>query len=150
MAWSADARHLARDFLFEVLVRTFWAVAAGAAAGGVSRYYLSLAIHNRVGAAFPWGTLLVNVTGSLLLGFLMRYAIATPSVSAELRLLLTTGFCGGYTTFSTFSYETAMLMEDGQYERAATYAVASVLVALVATACGFLLARELISFRARI
>lgn len=131
-------------------MRTFWAVAVGAAAGGVSRYYLSLAIHNRVGAAFPWGTLLVNVTGSLLLGFLMRYAIATPSVSAEMRLLLTTGFCGGYTTFSTFSYETAMLMEDGQYERAATYAVASVIVALIATACGFLLARELIAFRARV
>lgn len=150
MAQNADARHLARDFLFEVLVRSFWAVAVGAAAGGVSRYYLSLAVHNRVGATFPWGTLLVNVTGSLLLGFLMRYAIATPGVSAEMRLLLTTGFCGGYTTFSTFSYETAMLMEDGQYERAATYAVASVLVALIATACGFLLARELISFRARV
>ena len=150
MAPGADARHLARDFLFEVLVRTFWAVAVGAAAGGVSRYYLSLAIHNRVGAAFPWGTLLVNVTGSLLLGFLMRYTIATPSVSAEVRLLLTTGFCGGYTTFSTFSYETAMLMEDGQYERAATYAVASVIVAIIATACGFLLARELITFRARV
>jgi CrcB protein len=131
-------------------VRTFWAVAVGAAAGGVSRYYLSLAIYNRVGAAFPWGTLVVNVTGSLLLGFLMRYAIGTPSLSAEMRLLLTTGFCGGYTTFSTFSYETAMLMEDGQYERAATYAVASVVVALIATACGFMLARELISFRARI
>ena len=149
MARSADARHLARDILFEVPVRSFWAVAVGAAAGGVSRYYLSLAIHDRVGAAFPWGTLVVNVTGSLLLGFLMRYAIATPTVSAEMRLLLTTGFCGGYTTFSTFSYETAMLMEDGQYARAATYAVASVLVALIATACGFLLARELISVRAR-
>jgi len=131
-------------------VRNFWAVAIGAAAGGVSRYYLSAAIHGRVGAAFPWGTLVVNLTGSLLLGFLMRYTLATPSVSAEMRLLLTTGFCGGYTTFSTFSYETAMLMEDGQYERAATYAVASVIVALVATACGFLLARELISFRARV
>ena len=150
MAPNATARHLARDFLFEVHVRNFWAVAIGAAAGGVSRYYLSLAIHNRAGAAFPWGTLAVNVTGSLILGFLMRYAIATPSVSAEMRLLLTTGFCGGYTTFSTFSYETAMLMEDGQYERAATYAVASVIVALIATACGFLLARELISLRARI
>ena len=131
-------------------MRTFWAVAVGAAAGGVSRYYLSLAIHSRAGAAFPWGTFLVNVSGSLLLGFLMRYALASPGVSAEMRLLLTTGFCGGYTTFSTFSYETAMLLEDGQYERAATYAIGSVIVALVATACGFLLARELISFRARV
>ena len=134
----------------EVLVKLFWAVAVGAAVGGVSRYYLSLALTERLGDAFPWGTFVINVTGSLLLGFLMRYALATPSLSAEMRLLLTTGFCGGYTTFSTFSYETAMLLEDGQYERAATYAAASVAVALVATACGFLLARELIAFRARV
>lgn len=131
-------------------MRIFWAVAVGAAAGGVSRYYLSVAVQQRLGATFPWGTLVINVTGSLLLGFLMRYALATPTVSAEMRLLLTTGFCGGYTTFSTFSYETAMLLEDGQYERAAAYALASVLVALLATFCGFVLARELIAFRARV
>lgn len=131
-------------------MRIFWAVAVGAAAGGVSRYYLSVAVQQRLGATFPWGTLVINVTGSLLLGFLMRYALATPSASAEMRLLLTTGFCGGYTTFSTFSYETAMLLEDGQYERAAAYALASVLVALLATFCGFILARELIAFRARV
>jgi CrcB protein len=127
----------------------FWAIAAGAAAGGVSRYYLSLAAQHRFGAAFPWGTLLVNVTGSLLLGFLIRYAMATPSVSIELRALLTTGFCGGYTTFSTYSFETATLLEDGQYERAAAYAVGSMVVALVATFCGFMLARELIELRTR-
>lgn len=131
-------------------MRIFWAVAVGAAAGGVSRYYLSVAVQQRLGASFPWGTLLINITGSLLLGFLMRYALATPIVSAEMRLLLTTGFCGGYTTFSTFSYETAMLLEDGQYERAAAYALASVILALLATFCGFILARELIAFRARV
>jgi CrcB protein len=141
---------LRADHPFEALVRIFWVVAIGAATGGVSRYYLSLAVHQRVGAAFPWGTLLINVTGSLLLGFLMRYALATPELSAEMRLLLTTGFCGGYTTFSTFSYETLMLLEDGQYERAAAYAAGSVVVALAATACGFLLARELIALRARV
>jgi CrcB protein len=141
MAWSADARHLARDFLFEVLVRTFWAVAAGAAAGGVSRYYLSLAIHNRVGAAFPWGTLLVNVTGSLLLGFLMRYAIATPSVSAELRLLLTTGFCGGYTTFSTFAQETLDLLEEGDARVAIASVVANVALGTLAVLLGVKLGR---------
>jgi fluoride exporter len=133
-----------------VHVRIFWAVAIGAAAGGVSRYYLSFAVQQRLGASFPWGTLLINVTGSLLLGFLMRYALATPSVSAEMRLLLTTGFCGGYTTFSTFSYETATLMEDGLYQRAAGYMLGSVIVALLATFCGFILARELIAFRARV
>jgi CrcB protein len=131
-------------------VRTFWAVALGAALGGVSRYYLASAIQHRVGATFPWGTLVVNVTGSLLLGVLIRYALATPSISVELRALLTTGFCGGYTTFSTYSYETAALLEDGQYSRAGLYATASVIVALAATFAGFMLARELIALRERV
>jgi CrcB protein len=131
-------------------VRTFWAVAFGAALGGVARYYLSSAIQHRVGATFPWGTLVINVSGSLLLGVLMRYALATPSVSAELRAFLTTGVCGGYTTFSTYSYETATLLEDGQYGRASTYALASVVLALVATFAGFVLAREVIALREQV
>ena len=131
-------------------MKTFWAVATGAALGGVARYYLASAIQQRVGPTFPWGTLVINVSGGLLLGVLMRYALATPSVSAELRALLTTGFCGGYTTFSTYSYETATLLEDGQYGRAGTYALASVVLALVATFAGFVLARELIALRERV
>ena len=131
-------------------MKTFWAVAIGAALGGVARYYLASAIQQRVGPTFPWGTLVINVSGGLLLGVLMRYALATPSVSAELRALLTTGFCGGYTTFSTYSYETATLLEDGQYGRAGTYALASVVLALVATFAGFVLARELIALRERV
>lgn len=131
-------------------MRTFWAVAIGAALGGVARYYLASAIQQRVGPTFPWGTLVINVSGSLLLGVLMRYALVTPSVSAELRAFLTTGFCGGYTTFSTYSYETATLLEDGQYGRAGTYALASVVLALVATFAGFVLARELIALRERV
>ena len=131
-------------------MRTFWAVAFGAALGGVARYYLGSAIQQRVGPTFPWGTLAINVSGSLLLGVLMRYALATPSVSVELRALLTTGFCGGYTTFSTYSYETATLLEDGQYGRAGLYATASVVLALLATFAGFILARELIALRERV
>ena len=131
-------------------MRTFWAVAIGAALGGVARYYLASAIQHRVGATFPWGTLVINVSGSLLLGVLMRYALATPSVSAELRAFLTTGFCGGYTTFSTYSYETAALLEDGQYGRAGTYALASMVLALVATFAGFVLAREVIALREQV
>ena len=131
-------------------MRTFWAVAIGAALGGVARYYLASAIQHRVGATFPWGTLVINVSGSLLLGVLMRYALATPSVSAELRAFLTTGFCGGYTTFSTYSYETAALLEDGQYGRAGAYALASMVLALVATFAGFVLAREVIALREQV
>ncbi len=103
-----------------------------------------------MGPAFPWGTLLINVSGSLILGFIMHYALATPNVSVEMRALLTTGFCGGYTTFSTYSYETATLMEDGQFGRAGTYALASVLLALAGTFGGFALAREVIALRQRV
>ena len=131
-------------------MRTYWAVAFGAALGGVARYYLASALQQRLGATFPWGTLVVNVSGSLLLGVLIRYALATPTVSVEMRALLTTGFCGGYTTFSTYSYETATLLEDGQYGRAGMYALASVVVALGATFTGFVLARELIALRERV
>jgi CrcB protein len=133
--------------LFEESVRNFWAVAIGAAAGGVSRYYLSFAIQSRAGASFPWGTLVVNVTGSLILGFLMRFALASPAASMELRLFLATGVCGGYTTFSTYSYEVALLIEDGQYERAGAYAFGSVILAVLATFAGFVLARELMALR---
>jgi CrcB protein len=134
----------------ETQVRTVWAVAVGASLGGVARYYLGTAIQHRLGAGFPWGTLVINVSGSLLLGAIVRYAFATPGMSVELRALLATGFCGGYTTFSTYSLETAILLEEGRYERAVLYAFSSVLLALVATACGFLLARELITFRGRV
>jgi fluoride exporter len=128
-------------------VRIVGAVALGAAGGGLARYYLASWAQHRLGADFPWGTLLVNITGSLLLGFILRYASFTPTVTVEMRALLTTGFCGGYTTFSTFSYETAALMEDGRYERAALYAAASMLVSLAAVFAGFALARELLAVR---
>jgi CrcB protein len=128
-------------------VKLFWAIAVGAAAGGVSRFYLTVAVQQRMGS-FPWGTLLINITGSLLLGFLMRYALATPAISVEFRMLLTTGFCGGYTTFSSYSYETAVLLENGSYGRAALYSIGSVLLALLATFAGFMLARGFIGTRA--
>lgn len=93
------------------------------------------------------GTFIVNITGSLLLGFLLRYALSTPELSAEMRAMLTTGFCGGYTTFSTYSYETAMLLEAGDYRRATLYALGSVAIALLGTWAGFVAAREVIAFR---
>jgi CrcB protein len=133
----------------EVDVKLFWAIAAGAAAGGVSRFYLGAAIQQRLGTAFPWGTLAINITGSLLLGFLIRYAMATPAISLEMRAMLTVGFCGGYTTFSSYSYETLVLLEEGQVARAAVYSLGSIVLALFATFAGFMLARELIAFRQR-
>jgi CrcB protein len=125
-----------------------WYVAVGSAVGGAARFALSSVIQQRAGT-FPVGTLVVNITGSLILGFLMRYALGSTSVSAETRALLTTGFCGGYTTFSTFSYETVTLVQGGDYRRAATYVLVSVVVSLMATFVGIAAANELLSARVR-
>ena len=125
-----------------------WYVALGSAVGGVSRFALSNFIQQRAGV-FPVGTLVVNITGSLALGFLLRYALGSTSVSAETRALLTTGFCGGYTTFSAFSYETIKLIEDGDHRRAAVYVVASVVLSLAATFLGIVAANELLLARSR-
>ena len=125
-------------------------IGLGSAVGGISRYYLATAIQQRAASAFPFGTLVINISGSLLLGFLLRYALSTPTISAEVRALLTTGFCGGYTTFSTYSYETATLLEGGDYRRAGLYMAASVFVALLGTFLGFIAARELLAFQERL
>ncbi len=125
-----------------------WYVAVGSAVGGAARFALSSFIQQRAGT-FPVSTLVVNITGSLVLGFLMRYALGSTSVSPETRALLTMGFCGGYTTFSTFSYETIALMEDGDYRRAAIYVLASLVLSLAATFLGIMAANAVLEARVR-
>jgi fluoride exporter len=127
-----------------------WYIAIGSAIGGMSRYLVGGAFQRLTAGTFPVGTLLVNVTGSFLLGVILRYGVDTPSLTPELRAFLTVGFCGGYTTFSTFSYETAALMEDGEWTRAASYVTLSVGVSLLATFLGFIAAREVVLLRARV
>lgn len=124
-----------------------WYVAIGSGIGGVARLLLGNFIQQRVGTSFPLGTLVINITGSFILGFLIRYALATPNITPELRALMTTGFCGGYTTFSTYSYETATLIEDGRYERASLYIVLSVGIALLGVFGGFAAARQILTYR---
>ena len=119
--------------------------AIGGAFGTAARYLLTLAIQERAGGGFPIATLLINISGSILLGFLMRYGLEGSTASPELRLMLTTGFCGGYTTFSTFSYETARLIEGGEWQRGLAYVAASVVVCLGGTFIGFALARTLLA-----
>lgn len=114
-----------------------WYIAVGSALGGVLRYLLGGAIQRAAGPGFPVGTMIVNISGSFLLGFLLRYATQPPSLTPELRAFLTVGLCGGYTTFSTFSAETVGLMQDGQWGKALTYALGSLVLALAATAAGF-------------
>jgi CrcB protein len=122
-------------------------VALGSAIGGVTRYLFGGLIQRLLDTTFPAGTLLINISGSFLLGTIIRYALETPSFSPEVRAFLTIGFCGGYTTFSTFSYETMALLEDGEWTRAGLYVAASVLLSLLGTLLGFALAREVILWR---
>jgi CrcB protein len=124
-------------------------IALGSALGGVARWVLGTWVQLRTGAVFPWGTFAVNVIGALLLGFIVRVSLATPTMGPEMRLALTTGFCGGFTTFSAFSFETALLVERGDYGRAAIYVVSSVVIALVAMFAGFALARLMLVARGR-
>jgi CrcB protein len=127
-----------------------WYIAVGSAIGGASRYLVGGLSQRLAGGTFPIGTLLINITGSFLLGFILRYGVETPTLTPEVRAFLTVGFCGGYTTFSTFSYETIALAEDGQWTRAGLYVGLSVGLSLVATFLGLVAARELIVIRGRI
>ena len=124
-----------------------WYIAAGSAIGGVSRYLLGGFLQRQTGGTFPIGTLVINLSGSFLLGLILRYAVETPTLTPEARGFLTVGFCGGYTTFSTFSYETVALMEDGQWPRAALYVALSVGLSVLAVFLGVAAARELVLVR---
>ena len=124
-------------------------IAIGAALGGVARFLLAGFIQQRAGPSFPSGTLLVNLSGAFLLGVFVKVALQSAAVTPEMYAFLTTGFCGGYTTFSTFSYETTRLLDDGQYVTASSYVLASVAGGLAATMLGFALARWLLTLRGR-
>ena len=116
-------------------------VAAGSAVGGALRFAIGTALAPRAPLAFPTATLLVNVAGSLLLGVLLRDVPASGEASA-LRLALTVGLCGGFTTFSTFGYETVRLVQGGAAARAALYVALSVGLSLLAVAAGLAIGRR--------
>lgn len=121
-------------------------IALGGAVGAVARYGLGGFIQIRAGGTFPWGTLAVNVLGSFLLGFLFLYLEATAH-SAELRRAVTIGILGAFTTFSTFSYEAAILLQNGEWSRGAAYLGGSVVLGLAAVLAGFGAATALLSTR---
>lgn len=106
------------------------AVAVGSAVGGVFRYAMTQVIQTRV--AFPVGTLSVNVLGCFLIGVLAELALTSSRLSPESRILLISGFCGGFTTFSTFGYETVELLQAGAWPRAALYVALSVTLGIAA------------------
>ncbi|MBV9241052.1 MAG: fluoride efflux transporter CrcB [Acidobacteria bacterium] len=116
-------------------------VALGSMVGGVARYLLSLVIAERYVAAFPYGTFVVNILGCLAVGALYGLAERYEWFTADLRLILTVGFCGGFTTFSSFAYENVWLLESKNYLTFAVYCAASLFLGLSACYVGLWLSR---------
>ncbi|HEV2179737.1 MAG TPA: fluoride efflux transporter CrcB [Gemmatimonadaceae bacterium] len=127
-----------------------WYVAIGGAVGSASRFLLGATVQRWSGVPFPIGTLVVNVTGCFLFAFLMRYALATSLFTPDVRALVTTGFCAGYTTFSTFSYESIALLDSGEYWRAGLYVFLSVALSLLGTIAGLAAARHVLTLGERV
>jgi len=111
-------------------------IALMGAVGTLTRYGLQGVVQFRSGSEFPYGTLAVNLTGCLLLGFLGQLTLNRMVISPEWRIAMTIGFFGGFTTFSSFGWETAKMVEDGEWVHAAAYVSASVLVGLLLTLAG--------------
>lgn len=119
-------------------------VALGGAVGSVCRYLVGVGALRLMGPSFPWGTLAVNVAGSFAIGILGELIVARFGASAELRLLLITGFLGGFTTFSAFALDAVTLFERGASLAAATYLALSIGASIAAAIAGIGLMRSLL------
>jgi fluoride exporter len=117
-------------------VKLIFYIFLGGGIGSVCRYLLTLWVNRQLTTAFPAGTFVVNITGCLLIGVLYGIAIRYSWFNAEWRLFLITGICGGYTTFSAFSYEAVGLLREGNYVYFLLYVTLSVVLGLLATFCG--------------
>ncbi len=116
-------------------------VSIGAALGGGLRYWFSGFVYKFLPATFPYGTLIINIAGSFILGIVMFYLNEKEMISHEVRLFLTVGFCGGFTTFSTFSYETINLIKDAQYMGAAFNVFLNVALSLLGIFLAYIISR---------
>ena len=119
----------------------FLFVALGAGVGGALRYWVSTLAYKFLPAYFPFGTLIVNVAGSFILGFLIFGFDEKELLSPTLKLLIGVGFCGGFTTFSTFSLETINLIRDSQYLFAVVNISLNILMTLLGVFAGYLITR---------
>lgn len=123
-------------------MKIYFLIGLGGALGSMARHWLSVLMVSRAGNDFPWGTLLVNITGSFIIGFFATFtgAEGRALASAENRLFVMTGLCGGFTTFSAFSLQTLNLAREGEWWRAGGNVAASVVVCLIAVWLGHCLA----------
>jgi len=121
----------------------FFIVFLGAGIGGALRHGINLAALRMFGTGFPVGTLLINIAGSLVMGLVAEYWAIRSGLPQPVRLFLTTGTLGGFTTFSAFSLDAALLWERGQPLAAAAYVASSVILSIGALFCGLWLVRML-------
>ena len=120
------------------------AVAVGGGAGSLARYWLAGWVQP-ANAAFPYGIFVVNILGGLLMGMVVELGALKLSLSPEMRAFLTTGILGGFTTFSTFSLDSALLLQKGEYALAAAYVTGSVVLSIAALFAGLWMIRTLLA-----
>lgn len=118
-------------------------IAFGGALGSVARYWVGSTIAGRTGVRFPYGTLVVNLTACLVIGFTMTYMGKRADLNPAWRFLVPIGFIGAYSTFSTYGWETLSTLRSGAFAMAALYAGGSLILGLAATWCGVALAEAL-------
>ena len=121
----------------------YFAVAVGSALGGMLRYYLGGSVLSRIAGEFPLATFVINITGSFIIGFFLTLVAERVSLGLHLRLAVSVGFVGAYTTFSTFEYETARLIEERHFMLALLNVVLSVVIGFIAVWGGIIAARQL-------
>lgn len=117
-------------------------IAIFGALGTLARYGLGGVVQVRAGTTFPYGTLLINLSGCFLLGLIGQFTLNRIVISPDWRVAIAVGFFGGYTTFSSFGWETAKMLEDGEWLRASAYVGASVVVGLLLSVAGIRLANR--------
>jgi len=117
-------------------------IALFGAMGTLARYGLQGLVQIRLGSTFPYGTLLINLTGCFFLGLIGQLTLNRMLISSDMRIAIAVGFFGGYTTFSSFGWETAKMLEDGEWLRASTYVATSVVIGLFLSVAGIRLANR--------
>jgi len=135
----------AMDLLASVdpVIRAPLAISFGAVPGALSRYYLTLLFARWLGTNFPYGTLIINLSGALLMGFFITLTLERAITAPDLRLLIAVGFLGSYTTFSTYALDTSMLLRTGSQEYALLYWAGSAILGVLGLELGSALARKL-------
>jgi CrcB protein len=119
-----------------------FAVGVGGGIGALARYYIAGWVQ-AAGSTFPWGIFVVNITGGLLMGMIVEASALKLNLSPEVRGFLTVGILGGYTTFSTFSLDSVLLLQKGEYAQAAAYMIGSVVLSVLALLAGLWIVRSI-------